>query len=212
MRDPECSATLAETSERLRRRTFPVDYVSVIGQPDPRAGWPMEQVAAFLKVHASINLGAFVRVDIDMLEAPASDAHRAANARVLSEIPPPFTVDLDMDQNCSPDGDGVLRWTDTIHAQRSDGIGVVDDDGLTRPRFEPYEVGAAAGGVPLEVGSTKASVTLWHLARSRGVARWPYGSTVLTVLLDTTRHHPSLDSSGLTSLDRCVDLRTPIEE
>jgi hypothetical protein len=187
LREPEGVQILADTRTLLRNRQMPLDYVDVIGQSDPRGGvWPMEQVAAFLKVHASLNSGQYARVDLDLLEAPSSDADRVTNAAVIGDLPDPFRAWLNPDQNCNPNGDGALWWRDVITARRSTGLGVVDDDGATVAVFGDQLVRANPdGGIPLEVGSTKASVTMTHLARCKGVARWPYGSTVMTILLDT---------------------------
>jgi hypothetical protein len=192
--DPAASAALIETRESLRRHRFPIEYVRVIAQADARAGdWPMEQVAAFLSVHAGLNSGKYARVDIDLLEVPWPDDERVKNAAVLAELPPPFHGWVDPSQNCSPGGDGIVSWTEPIHCQRSTGLGSTDGDGSTRPIVKECMIRALESpnwGIPLEIGSTKASVTAMHLLHEQAVARWPYGSTVLTVLVNTEAYGP----------------------
>lgn len=190
MHDAGAAPVLAETHEKLRRHGFDSSYVDVIGQPDPRAGWPMEQAAAFLHVHSALNSGRFARVDIELHEEPGSDrGGREANAAVVGDLPSPFVGWVDTAQNCSPTGDGSVSWAEPIWTRRSTGFGSTDADGATTAISEDFQIrpyGTNGSGVPLEIGSTKASVTAAHLARFRGVARWPYGSTVMTILLDTT--------------------------
>lgn len=184
MVEPTGGETIIETRDRLRRGFYPTRHVRIIGQSDPRAGsWSLEQVAAFMYVHVGLCNGRFVQVDIEMHDTPHSDAQRTANAAVLAELPEPFCAELDMDQNCSPYGDGTIRWTEPIIADRGTGVGRDSGDGVVRTICEEFLV-RPSWGVPLEVGTTAASTTALHLAQRHAVARWPYNSTVVSVLLD----------------------------
>ena len=39
--------------------------------------------------------------------------------------------------------------------------------------------------MPLEIGHTNPETTVWHLAETGGIARWPYGHDKITLLLST---------------------------
>jgi hypothetical protein len=157
LRHPPAAAVLADTREELRRSIggFDRDYVAAIGQIHALAGsWPMEQVAAFLSVHAQRMSGRFGMVTIEVGEPPGSD------------------------------GDGELRWTEPITINRSTGVGEVGADGKTRPVMTtclipptipvPLEIGYSKPSVILNHLSI----------RHYGVARWPYGVPYITLFLN----------------------------
>jgi hypothetical protein len=194
MTQPGGGAMIVEARRRLRNGFYPTHHVRIIGQTDPRAGsWPLEQVAAFLFVHAGLGAGKFVQVDIEMHEAPRRDAERAANAAVLADLPAPFSAALDMEQNCSPRGDGTISWNAPIIADRGTGVGQEVEQGV-QTLCEEFAV-RPASGIPLEVGSTTASTTAVHLALGGAVARWPYRSTVVSILLDAERYAAAPDEA-----------------
>jgi hypothetical protein len=187
LRHPPAAAVLADTREELRRSIggFDRDYVAAIGQIHALAGsWPMEQVAAFLSVHAQRMSGRFGMVTIEVGEPPGSDSERAVNAECLATLPHPFCASVDINQGCSADGDGELRWTEPITINRSTGVGEVGADGKTRPVMTTCLIPPTIP-VPLEIGYSKPSVILNHLSiRHYGVARWPYGAPYITLFLN----------------------------
>ena len=88
LRHPGAAVVLADTWRDLREGAyFPVDYVDVIGQLDPRVGgWPGEQVAAFLAVHSGLMSGRFAQVIVDVGSHPLSDESRLENAEAVSDL------------------------------------------------------------------------------------------------------------------------------
>lgn len=134
--------------------------------------WPLEQVACFATVWSDVCSGDVAQVQISALGSPGADADREGNARQLADLPEPFRAVVDSAQNCD-DQDGFLEWDRPIQVEVSTGEPVTADDGSISPRVVIREL--PPGSAPLEIGSTKASVTLMHLRSERCVARWPYG-------------------------------------
>lgn len=182
--DSTASTVLVETRDKLRSRELDHDYVAAIGQTHARVGhWPMDQVAAYLTVHANLMSGRFGMTTIEVGHGPASDSERSANAEALADLPRPFEASVHAGQQCHPDGDGQLVWLEPITIEKSTGLGEVGGNGVTRPLLAPYVV--RADSVPLEIGLSKPSVTFGHLSiRHLGVARWPYGAPYITLLLN----------------------------
>ncbi len=141
-------------------------------------------------MHAGLMSGRFVRIDINVLESPGPDADRASNAAVITTLPHPFVGHVDQTQKASDWGDGGIRWTEPVLAQRSTNIPSVSPDGsisASTAECALAPMGDPRAYIPLEIGSTMASVVYGHLMRSRAVARWPYGSTTLTILADAQK-------------------------
>ncbi|MFF7191813.1 hypothetical protein ACFZAR_43230 [Streptomyces sp. NPDC008222] len=178
---PSAAQILAQTRQDLRANRIPVDYRDRIGQTQYQAAyWSPAQAAAFLRVHTGLMSGEFGMALVEVGEGPAADAEREANAERLARLHPAFSARLDADQS-GADADGELRWAEPIHAQRSTGR-ASSEAGALRPELTSYEV--PPGCIPLEGGATFPSRTLLHLHKHGGVARWPYGSTVVALLLN----------------------------
>lgn len=184
------AAALVRTRDRLANGDhFTPGFVSAVGQMHRLAPgrWPVHQVAAFLDIHAAVGVGRYAMVQVGVGATPRSDAARAANAAALSDLPEPFTAELDLTQNAA-DEDGTVAWAEDIVVTRSTGVPYAAtcsaQESLTIPTTVP------SFRVPLEVGTTMPSRTLLHLEEDGGVARWAYDSTDLYVLLNL--RHPLL--------------------
>lgn len=189
---PSASRLLADTRRRLKLpaghpAAFDDDYVAAIGQTHRSAppSWPMEQVAAFATVHAQICAGevAQVLIGAEGLDGgPHSDSRRGENAAALCRLPDPFQATVDADQRAA-DCDGTLKWDAPIKADAASGAVLLDAcrNGVKQP--VPIVATIAAGWAPLEIGSTMASRTLVHLLEAGAVARWPYGSDFIHLLV-----------------------------
>ncbi|WP_422132211.1 hypothetical protein [Streptomyces misionensis] len=179
---PGAAQVLAETRQALRSGRMDDAYRDRIGQTQHRATyWPPEQAAAFLRVHTGLMSGEFAMALIEVGEMPAGDADRHVNAQRLSHVHPAFTVRVDAEQSHA-EGDGEFCWAVPVRAQRSTGRPF--SAGLPpSPELAAYEV--PPNCVPLEIGLTFPSRTLMHLLKHGGVARWPYQSTVVALLLNT---------------------------
>jgi hypothetical protein len=98
------------------------------------------------------------------------DADTAGNNAILQKLHAPFSATI---QGGQGDNDGYVLWDRPCEVVHAMGAGLH----LTA-RFE-------TGAFPLEVGHTEPETTLSHLAGDGGVARWPYGSTHITLLRAT---------------------------
>jgi hypothetical protein len=189
---PGASRILADTRRRFKQpaghpSAFDDDYVAAIGQMfgTAPAGWPMEQVAAFAAVHMKICAGEIAQVLIGasgLDGGPLSDSHRDGNTAKLTHLPSPFQVAVDLHQQAA-DQDGTLKWDAPIKMDSASGLVLLDAcrNGVKHP--VPIVATVAAGWAPLEIGSTMASRTLLHLLQEGAVARWPYGSDCIRLLV-----------------------------
>ena len=179
---PSAARVLAETRQALRSGRMDATYRDRIGQTQHRAAyWPPEQAAAFLRVHTGLMSGEFAMALLEVGEVPAGDADRRVNAERLARMHPAFAARLDAEQS-NAEGDGEVCWTASIRAQRSTGR-PLSGGATPSPQLSAHEV--PPGCVPLEIGLTFPSRTLLHLLKHGGVARWPYQSTVVALLLNT---------------------------
>lgn len=140
------------------------DYTAALGQPF-RNRWSEEEYAAFAILRAEIESGRLHIFRVPVGDEPSADREREENAAKLRAVKPPFEVHLDMRQNNSSDGDGSVRWSAPLEL----------DDGATVVPAMPH-------WLPLEVGFSSASTTLWHTRHLGGVVRWPYDSEQLFVI------------------------------
>lgn len=178
--------TAASTFAGIRRRIgrFDPGYVAAVGQmflyrPEK---WPLEQAAAFMRVHAKIGAGEVALCGIEVGAYAAADREREANTAALADLPGPFDARVDQRQN-GGDYDGRLRWHEPIDVYlagepRGDGTWAEEEGSWSTTR---------AGWAPLEIGYTMPSRTLLHLLEFGAVARWPYDSNSITLLVDVTR-------------------------
>jgi hypothetical protein len=184
LRTPGAASVLADWRRRFKDNDYDSRYVARIGQThrDP-ASWPLEQVAAFLAVHAGLMAGKYAHVAVSVGDSPGADADRAGNAAKLRGTHQRFLAELDMHQN-GADCDGLFSWDTAIDVNRSSGLGLVTPCGTS-----PVQMGMRVQprGVPLEVGSSKPSRTYLHLIQEDGVARWAYGDDHVYVLLNVDR-------------------------
>ena len=155
-----------------------------IGQTQRRpAYWPLEQVSAFIKVHAGLMSGQYARVEVSVGYTPGPDADRAGNAAKLRGVHHLFQAELDMRQH-GADCDGSFSWGSPIEVNKSSGLGLVTSCGTA-----PVNMGmtVAPGAVPLEVGTTKPSRTYLHLQQDGGLARWAYEDDRIGLLVNVER-------------------------
>lgn len=133
--------------------------------------WPLEQSAALYEFCIGLSAGESARLQIDVSGTPDADRERQANAETLRSLPAPFAAHVDMLQN-GADRDGWFKWNTPI---------VLRSDPREGPR-QAYLVEART--IPLEIGYSMPSRTLLHIRQARGVARWAYGSTHITLFYD----------------------------
>lgn len=181
MGDAEGARALQVYVQGIRDGRWSQEYRDVIHQHHWASHWPYEQVAAFALVHSDLMSGDVADVQLTTFgHAPSPDRERSANAAALADLPRPFIAEVDMGQN-GGDADGRLRWVEPIRVEVSTGVPFTDPCGHTGP--VPAIRTIPPGSVPLEIGTTMASNTLFHLRRDRGVARWPYGHDLIRLFV-----------------------------
>lgn len=189
---PGASRTFIETRRRLKLPSshpaaFGRDYIATLGQLAriTPAQWPLEQVAAFTALHTKICAGEILLVQIGtalMRGGPKADAQRKENAQALARLPAPFHADVDLTQN-GGDADGTLKWDAPIRMDAASGVVFLGPCRLDLKQPVPIVRTVADGWAPLEIGSTTPSRTLLHLLEAGAVARWPYGSDHIWLLV-----------------------------
>jgi hypothetical protein len=107
----------------------------------------------------------FAHREIKVAGNPRPDREDEENNRLLTNMPGSFEARF---YGGPRDDDGFLKW------------------GREEAFFRVYEEGKDVvvlrpSVVPLEVGTTKSSRTLFHLMFDRGIARWPYGSSSIHI-------------------------------
>jgi hypothetical protein len=112
---------------------------------------------------------------VDVGTTPNPDRMVRENREALSSLPDPFMADVHGVPNALDDG--CLFWESTAPCLP------VDENGIM-PYSVPRE-GMNPNIVPLEIGTTTSATTIMHIYRERGLARWPYGSTAIEVLVWT---------------------------
>jgi hypothetical protein len=123
---------------------------------------------------------------IEVGEEPGPDDAIKSNNAKLVDLPKPFKASFDPGPR--KEGDGLLEW-ETIVA-----FGPIQcedhgkDDKDPCPAAFMKAISRKPGSIPLEVGTTKPSRTLLHLLEPPfGVARWPYNSKDIHVLVRTPK-------------------------
>jgi hypothetical protein len=123
----------------------------------------------FGRVHAAICDGRVAFASIDLGRPPLRNHDVDGNQAIIDAAKPSLRVLFMPAHGGSGDaGDGTVSWDGPIEMHTA-------SDGM---------VTVGPGSMPLEVGTTSATTTFRHLvANGDSVARWPYGSTRLWLLL-----------------------------
>lgn len=191
--DPEGAAALRDFRDGLKTGRWSLSYVNAIGQDyrlDPDR-WPLAQIYAFMRVHSMLMDGEIAQVQISTDGGPVADENRTENQRRLNDLLGPFVAMVDPDQGTDSDGDGHLEWDEPIQVEQSMGVPYIDlATGEQSPLLKVATM--PSGRVPLEIGTTFPSKTFEHLARFKGLARWPYGSDCIHLFVRTRPRRSAL--------------------
>lgn len=140
----------------------------VVSQPWGRQRRDWYDGAAQVEIGAELQVGLLVIALIEVGAPPGRDREQAGNQQKLDRLSSPYSAWC-----ASGNDDGRLEWRHPIQISH-------EMDG-----GEPLVVVYPPSGVPLEIGHTEPETTVQHLARDGGVARWPYGHVLITLLLST---------------------------
>jgi hypothetical protein len=142
----------------------------VVSQPWRQSRRDWYDAAALIEVGLSMQAGWRVMATVTLDAEPGPDKDEGANNAKLRELRAPFSADF---SGGGGDNDGQLSWDAPID--------IAHDMGEGHHLVVQYPPTA----IPLEVGRTEPETSIWHLTSEGGVARWPYKSTRLTLLLCT---------------------------
>lgn len=165
-KNPELASMLGDAFVKIHREFWEADYVRLITD---RWGDALTfgDVFAFVQVHAMLASGKAVMTEVEVGEGPVGDRFKSTNNELLQRLPPPFLGEF---WGGVADCDGVVQWSSPIEGN------VILNDGQEVRRT------IAAAQAPLEVGHTNGGTTLRHLGGSGCLARWPYGSPIVTII------------------------------
>ena len=159
--------------QRLSRGFYKQWYVDMIMQTSYQSPIDIYQAAHFANIHAAIFSGKVFYTTIAPTQTtPYGDAEIGLNNQALMNLTHPFEAQFKGGPGI---GDGTLQWSEPIILD-----GTYDGDALPPKSIAP-------GWAMLEVGYTKPTTTLYHLARSRRLARWPYGHNAIYLLVVVDR-------------------------
>jgi len=184
LKDADGLKALSVFAKRFEEGSWDQRYLDCIGQYDPRAeGWKSRaEMTAMMLVHHHLMQGYVAEVELTTYgKTPRLDRSRQANAEALMELPRPFIASVDMEQSGAPE-DGTLRWAEPIRVQVSTAVPYIAPGRRPAPVYVVREL--PPGKVPLEIGTTDASTTMWHFRFDGGVARWPYGHDRIRLWVD----------------------------
>jgi len=148
---------------------------SAVTQPWRSRRYDWYDAAAFDEVIVHAQHGWVAISFIAVGAHPGRDRDLTGNREKLARLPEPFHAAV---TSGGFDCDGWLEWRQAIDIEHP----LLDETQL-RLRFPP-------SGVPLEIGHTEPETTIWHLRSEGGVARWPYESSHLALILATTGPPP----------------------
>lgn len=185
--DPERRAIIYATLKKINEGFYDQQLVDVITQPFLDT-YDVYEAFYFSKIWAEMLQGNILFAQVYTENVPAPDSEWERNHKqlqVLSQTTSPFrTWDPGLravvwESNTQP-FDGELTW------ERLD-VGVVTAYGERVTETWDTQRNNSAG---LEIGSS-SSVTLFrHLLDNYIVARWPYGSKLITILGWADKKHP----------------------
>jgi hypothetical protein len=128
----------------------------------------------FLHMWSKLHRREIVCIPYGLVPPPKGDKNKEFNNGVVSTLQPPFSGEF---FGGTGDDDGYISWDVPLDA----------GGGLTEPI--PPSI------LPLEVGYTAAWTTIRHCFCATGVARWPYGSNRIYLLIRVVDPVVSLNPS-----------------
>lgn len=158
----------------------------------------VEDALAWSQLWEGISKGQILYVPVEIGHCPLTDKNRAANKSRLNEGLKKWQMEVEVWEGHGKDDDGLLKWKEDL---------IVDqawfDSETAAERYRTHRI--PAGSCALEIGATKGTRTLFHLrgdSKRGGVARWPYRSPLVWVLLPAYAY---LDDKATLLQDRFKD-------
>jgi hypothetical protein len=184
MADPE-GVKQIEFARELARNPHWKWLTDAFGQPF--GGWNAGQYAYLHQLYQFWAIGELAVTRLPIGCTPYADRQRERNQAALNALSviegpedPGVTAGVDADQDLSPYGDGWFTWSNEIV------LGMRIKDEPAAEAWAYVNPLGPTGVVPLEIGYTDTQTTYWHLLRGFGLARWPYGSESVILLVPST--------------------------
>lgn len=185
--------TTTEMSKQQRERAIRAENPAMrnifdaFNQPFMKQNWHKDEghSGSFLKLLELWLTGQVGIVTLPSLgRTPFADEMRAENQAALNVLStlegPQITVEVFPDQhNYSPDG--VLEWEGPLLTAAHTPRGELSS--------QMYEHVCPPGTAALEIGSCAGDTVLMRLAQGGAVARWPYRSDSVVVIVEVERGH-----------------------
>lgn len=179
-REPDLAKTIAQILARLRNHEiYEQPLVDAIFQKWSRR-FPITFTDAygFALVYTEILHGRWRLAKIHVGNGPAGDAQSEINNERLKGLDPQFGATF---WGGPGDHDGEFWWHDHLHLG-----GYVLKDGETKPSEGP-RITVGPEKIALEVGYQEAGKTLEMLDTQRAIARWPYESDCIWVIVNCSK-------------------------
>ena len=186
-KQPEFLTLALETEEKLNTGFYNQRFVNAFAQD---FHYDFDVVDAYLwgQFWAELITGELLFTSINIGHEPGSDKGKH-NEQILTDLENHFFLHAETDEEIRVSatwvggndiGDGNFKWKEAVKFNQWQG---------SPDRVKTVEV--LNGNVMLEVGYTKSTTTMLHLKESTGLARWPYGSTEISVFVRPDEYRPS---------------------
>jgi hypothetical protein len=183
-KDPEYAKAIFDVYTRMLSGSFNQKFLDMVFQKY-RENYDIYDAYAFAQIGAGIFDGSIVTAEIDIGQSPHEDKAIEDNNRIISSVQNIGTLkDTKTGYQRTvgkvfqaefwgglESSDGYVKWAEPIYMLQQ-------VDGTTTKSIE-----IPPGQIPLEVGYTSAARTMNHLGIERGLARWPYDSNIVTLLV-----------------------------
>lgn len=165
---PRWGPVLGEIASRMNAGYYDQAQIDTVVQNHfERAPFTVYEAYCFGSVMADVGEGRVLLAEIPLTGRALPNDNIGDNQRLLDGLPLPFygVFHGNMD-----DSDGHIGWSTPLRFGR-----IMTGEGLRTEVVPAFKV-------PLEVGTTHAWTTWYHLAFNFGVARIPYNSDKMTIM------------------------------
>jgi hypothetical protein len=139
------------------------------------------------EVGVLLGSGLLVLSTVPVGAAPGRDRQTALNNERLAGLPDGYSAEFFGGHD---DDDGLFEWQELIEVRHRQ-----QDDSTITVSYPPWQL-------PLEVGHVEPETVIHHIRRSGGVARWPYRSENIVLLISTGVWDGSLTDPSGTPIER----------
>lgn len=158
--DPAWWGVLNDYLHKIKSNSFGEEYQDSVFQLFQPERFSIHNAYSFMCIHTAMMSGGILSLKIPVTDTPFPDKAEDENNAVLSALEYPFEAKFGGGLYVN---DGYFKWLQPIRFCQK-----LLCDGTEYEKLIPPTA------APLEVGYTKPVTSLFHLAESRVLARWPY--------------------------------------